>query len=167
VTTPIEAGPFSTAARNLARMLANSATWRGLVVDQIYPPDAEFGVFLRSADEQSSRPLAVISPADQTSFRLATGGSSNGLRQSGSIFLYLAIDIPAELANDPIAAEFHALDRFGNVLTEVVDQSAWDDLLAITSAQLVAYGPPDDTDIPSTGLFYFSAWTIAWGDGDN
>lgn len=148
-------------------MLENSATWRGLVADQVYPPDAPYGVFLRSASDDVRRPIAVISPADQTSFRLVSGGSTNGLRQSGSVFLYLAIDIPDEFLLDPIEQEFFALDRFGNVITEVAEQSAWDDLLAITSISLVAYGPPDDTEVPATGMFFFSAWNIAWGDGDN
>ena len=167
MTTPIATGPFSSAAQKLARMLGNSTTWRSIVVNNIYPPDAEFGVFLRSASDDTPRPIAVISPADQTSFRLVAGGASNGLRQSGSVFLYLAVDVPEELANDPIASEFYALDIFGNVMTEVTDQAAWDDLLSITSTQLVAYGPPDDTEVPATGPFFYSAWNIAWGDGDN
>lgn len=166
--TQLALGLFSSAAQKLRTMLGNSQTWRSLVDEVIHDPDAEFGVYLRNAPDSAQRPFAVLQPALQATWSISrgSGGSQNWLRPAGAVLLYIAIDTPPELQGDDIRAEWHALDVMGGVVQEVVDQSARDDLLAITNVSLDVLAPPDDTDLPSLGAFYYSVWTINWGDSE-
>ena len=157
-------GPIRESADQLRRMLAASQTWRDLTAGTVYPADAPDGVFLRDLPPDQGRPVAVIQPFDASAFRLIAGGQQNMFRQEGALLLYLAIDIPAELQLSSIEQEFYALDSFGLVVSEVAAQAGLDDLLGIAELSLLTYGPPDETDIPSLGLYYASIWSVRWGD---
>ena len=159
-------GVFTEVAEKLGRMLRASPTWLEGTAGKLYPTDCDNGVFLRNAPEETPRPVAVIQPSDQATFRLIAGGAGNWLRPSGSVLLYMAIDVPDELQGDQVRLEWYVLDFFGGVIQEVANQAGVDDLLSITQIQLVTFGPPDETDVPALGSFYFSVWNIAWGDGD-
>lgn len=157
-------GPIRESADQLRRMLAGSQTWRDITAGTVYPPDALEGVFLRDLPSEQARPVAVIQPFEASAFRVIAGGGQNMMRQDGALLLYLAIDIPAELQLSSIEQEFYALDVFGQIACEIAGQSGVDDLLSIAELSLLTYGPPDETDIPSLGLYYASVWSVRWGD---
>lgn len=157
-------GPIRESADQLRRMLAASQTWRDITGRTVYPPDAPEGVFFRDLPPDQGRPVAVVQPFEASAFRIIAGGAQNMLRQDGALLLYMAIDIPAELALSSIEQEFYALDTFGQVVCEIAGQSGLDDLLSIVEMTLLQYGPPDETDIPSLGLYYASVWSVRWGD---
>ena len=157
-------GPIRESADQLRRMIAASQTWRDITASSVYPSDAAEGVFLRDLPPDQARPVAVVQPFEASAFRVIAGGSQHMLRQEGALLLYMAIDIPAELALSSIEQEFYALDTFGQIVCEIAGQSGLDDLLSIVEMTLLQYGPPDETDIPSLGLYYASVWSVRWGD---
>lgn len=161
--------PRSALARaedKLARMVALSSTFQG---GRGYA-EALRHVHRRDAAESIDRPLAVISPGDKHDFQLIAGGSQNHLRQSGSLFLYLARTTPPEFYDDRVLREDDAANWFFEIAEQVADLSGADDPeadeshLAITRISLLLFDECDPDYWAALGRFHFAAYTVEWGD---
>lgn len=167
------AGSLARPALKLRRMLALSPTWRRVGAGTPRAPEAPEGIWLKSIPDDQPRPLAGISPGAQHNHRLVAGGAGNVLRPEGSLFLYLAIDTPLALYDDPVQAEFYAASFFGSVLDDVALLAGDDDPqsedgsghLALIDCQLILFGESPEESWQSAGRFYMATYHIAWGDG--
>lgn len=170
MTTPTSA--LSLAAAKLARMVALSATFQAETGGTA--ASAARRVFRRAVSDPQPRPLAIVSHGENHSGRLVAGGAQNWLRESASLYLDLARDVPVEHQSDELAAEEDAVNWFGNVITDVHALANQDDAdsvdgtshLAIVRFDRLGFAQTDQQDWHSLGRYYFARYELFWGDGD-
>jgi len=162
-------------AQKLRRMVALSPAWQEAIRGMERPLEAPDRVFLRDALGEYDRPLAVVSPGATHGYQLAYGGEQNYLRPNGQLFLFITVNTPQEYYDDRPAGEFYASSLFGSVMDDVASLAAADDPqsddgtshLMITTIQLQGWGENPEENWQSLGRFFYSGWTLDWGDGGN
>lgn len=161
----MNSGPDRLAAESLRAMVSESATFQAeLLVTTA--TEAQDRIFLRRVDPATERrPYAMITIDRPTSWSLDSGGAQNFLIGSGSLILILQRDTDENLYDDGLAAEYAALDFFGNVIKELADMSGSDGNLAIRRVTAIEFAETPEEDREALGRFFWLACQVEWGDG--
>lgn len=165
--------PSAIAAHKLRRMVAASPTWLQAIEGVIYPDDENLaGIYLRDLDGDTPRPHGNVSLVEGSTWGLKSGGFSNGMLPGGSLALWLALDVPPELAATEVDAEFFAANLFDGTLHDVAGLSNADDptagdglsYLNVTQIQQIGFTRTDPAKRDTLGDFFQTLYLIRWGD---
>ncbi len=184
-----DVAPTSTLAITMAllsRAVARSATFQG-GVGASSTVEAERRVYFSEtgfsdAHQSEERPLAVVSPVLET-YGLIAGGESNVLRPSGTLFLYMAKDVPPSMQGDTWRdrrnRDLDSMNFHGGVLDDVAALSASEPSegdpvieqdgqalgeLPITQLTLREWGFVSEGNRPSLGYWSLCIADVQWGD---
>ncbi len=168
--------PVSTTAKSiylLRRMVAASATFQSATGTGNQAQALNHVRVKDTADAIDQRPNAVVS-RQRFHWHQVEGGAQNWMLPSGSLYLYLTIDVPRQHLDDA-ANEVYAVENFcGGVIDDIVaiagkdqttDSVLPDSELAIERIEELVTSENNPEYWESEGRFWFAAYMIQWGNG--
>lgn len=166
----IPKGPAAEPVYLLRRMTAMSETFREFT----RTPDTKHAltrVKLKEVEGDEPKPCAVIN-TESTMFHNIADGVQPVIVPKGTLFLWLALETPDELRDDPDGEFLNYLNFHGGVGEDIAKLSGVDQTedavfpdshLLITEMHDVAPSVSPKEYWESLGRFMWSAWIVRWG----